>query len=100
MQVFGARLGIGHAETPSMLQRRHGLARGLDLRRIDPGEENAGLDAAFRGALRGLLDEMMAAGTTLVAIAHDEDEDIVALTRRVCIIENGTISVEQRTADG
>src|SRR6185312_878200 len=35
------------AEAASVLQRRHGFACGLDLGRIDLGEEHAGLDAAF-----------------------------------------------------
>jgi molybdate transport system ATP-binding protein len=55
-----------------------------------------GLDGAFRSALRLLLTTMTQAGTTLVAIAHDEDEDIVALTPRVCTIENGRIREERR----
>jgi molybdate transport system ATP-binding protein len=59
-----------------------------------------GLDGAFRRALRLLLTAMTAAGTTLVAIAHDEDEDIVALTPRVCTIENGTVREERRSAAG
>jgi molybdate transport system ATP-binding protein len=54
-----------------------------------------GLDADFRRALRLLLANMTASGTTLVAIAHDED-DIVALTPRVCTIENGTVREERR----
>lgn len=59
-----------------------------------------GLDGAFRVALRQLLTEMTAAGTTLVAIAHQEDDDIAALTPRVCTIENGTIREEQRPPGG
>jgi molybdate transport system ATP-binding protein len=55
-----------------------------------------GLDGAFRAALRTLLEDMTAQGTTLVAIAHDEDDDIVALTTRVCTIENGTIREQPR----
>ncbi|MGD0473084.1 MAG: ATP-binding cassette domain-containing protein [Candidatus Velthaea sp.] len=55
-----------------------------------------GLDTVFRGALRALLGDMANAGTTLVAIAHDEDDDIVALTPRICTIENGTIREERR----
>jgi ABC-type molybdenum transport system ATPase subunit/photorepair protein PhrA len=50
-----------------------------------------GLDSGFRSALRLLLASMTAAGTTLVAIAHDEDDDTAALTPRVCTIENGRI---------
>jgi molybdate transport system ATP-binding protein len=59
-----------------------------------------GLDGTFRQALRLLLADMAKAGTTLVAIAHDEDDDIVALTPRVCTIENGTIRAERRTPAG
>jgi len=55
-----------------------------------------GLDSAFRRALRFLLTDMTVAGTTLVAIAHDEDDDIVALTPRVCTIENGRILEARR----
>jgi molybdate transport system ATP-binding protein len=55
-----------------------------------------GLDADFRRALRLLLANMTASGTTLVAIAHDEDDDIVALTPRVCTIENGAVREERR----
>jgi molybdate transport system ATP-binding protein len=56
-----------------------------------------GLDSTFRRALRLLLANMTEAGTTLVAIAHDEDDDIVALTPRVCTIENGRIREERRS---
>lgn len=55
-----------------------------------------GLDGAFRRALRLLLANMTNAGTTLVAIAHDEDDDIVALTPRVCTIEHGRILEARR----
>lgn len=55
-----------------------------------------GLDAAFREALRALLDDMANGGTTLVVIAHDEDDDVAALTRRVCTIEHGTVREERR----
>jgi molybdate transport system ATP-binding protein len=57
-----------------------------------------GLDGAFRRALRPLLANMTGAGTTLVAIAHDEDDDIVALTPRVCTIENGRIHEQRRAS--
>ena len=43
--MLGAGLGIGDAEAASVLQRRHGLACGFDLRGIDLGQEHAGLDA-------------------------------------------------------
>ncbi len=49
-----------------------------------------GLDVEFRAALHALLTDMAAAGTTLVVIAHDEDE-LAGLAPRVCIIENGAI---------
>jgi ABC-type multidrug transport system ATPase subunit len=55
-----------------------------------------GLDSAFRRALRLLLTDMTQAGTTLVAIAHEEGDDIVALTPRVCTIENGRIIEARR----
>jgi molybdate transport system ATP-binding protein len=54
-----------------------------------------GLDTDFRRALRLLLANMTASGTTLVAIAHDEDDDIVALTPRVCTVENGAVREER-----
>ena len=44
--MLRAGFGVGNAEAPSMLQRRHGLARGLDFGGIDFGEEHAGLVAA------------------------------------------------------
>jgi molybdate transport system ATP-binding protein len=50
-----------------------------------------GLDAEFRGRLRTVLDELMGSGTTLVAIAHEDDDEIVALTPRICSIANGRI---------
>lgn len=59
-----------------------------------------GLDSAFRRSLRSLLAEMTKAGTTLVAIAHDDDDDIAALTPRVCTIENGRIYEEKRASAG
>ena len=37
------------------------------------------------------LTSMTASGTTLVSIAHDEEDEIAELTRRVCTIEDGTI---------
>jgi predicted ABC-type transport system involved in lysophospholipase L1 biosynthesis ATPase subunit len=43
---------------------------------------------------------MTKAGTTLVAIAHDDDDDIAALTPRVCTIENGRIYEEKRASAG
>jgi molybdate transport system ATP-binding protein len=52
-----------------------------------------GLDAGFRVALHALLTEMTAAGTTLVAIAHD-DEDLLGLTHRVYTIDGGSIRCE------
>jgi molybdate transport system ATP-binding protein len=59
-----------------------------------------GLDAEFRAALRLLLGDMTAAGTTLVAIAHEEDDEIVTLTQRVYRIENGTLrEVDGRRSD-
>ena len=39
---------------------------------------------------------MTGTGTTLVVIAHEEDDDIAALTPRVCFIENGAIREERR----
>jgi molybdate transport system ATP-binding protein len=55
-----------------------------------------GLDSAFRTALLDLLAELATTGTTLVVIAHDEDDAIAALTPRTCTIENGTIREERR----
>ena len=45
--MLGTRLGIGETEAAAMLQRWHGFARGLDFGRINPGQDNAGLDAPF-----------------------------------------------------
>lgn len=45
--MLRAGLGVGDAETPAVLQRGNGLARGLDLGGIDLGEEHAWLDAAL-----------------------------------------------------
>jgi molybdate transport system ATP-binding protein len=50
-----------------------------------------GLDVAFRTRLRSLLDELADGGTTLVAIAHEDDGDITALTPRVCEIDGGQV---------
>jgi ABC-type molybdenum transport system ATPase subunit/photorepair protein PhrA len=50
-----------------------------------------GLDAVFRRDLHALLAEMADAGTTFVFIAHEEDDEIAALTQRSCTIENGAI---------
>src|SRR6185295_6252945 len=47
MQMLGTRFRVDEAEAAAMLQRRDRLARALDLRRIDPGHHDAGLDAAF-----------------------------------------------------
>ena len=45
--MFRTSLGVGDTEAPAVLQRRHRPARGLDLRRIDLRQENAGLYAAL-----------------------------------------------------
>ena len=64
--MFRTSLGVGDAEAPAVLQRRHGLARGLDLRRIDPGQENAGLNAALGEHLApGRNDQRVALGLAL-----------------------------------
>src|SRR6266403_3343039 len=69
VQMFGASLGIGNAEAPAVLQRRHGLARGLDLGGIDPRHENAGLNAAFgEDCAPGVDDQRMAVGLALVLV--------------------------------
>lgn len=49
-----------------------------------------GLDAHFRRTFRDVLAELTQAGTTLVAIAHDDDE-LAVLAPRICTIENGTL---------
>jgi ABC-type molybdenum transport system ATPase subunit/photorepair protein PhrA len=68
------------------------LARGLvarpELLILD--EVWGGLDAGFRAALVPLLDELAAAGTTLLAISHHED-DVPALVRRAFLVEGGTV---------
>jgi molybdate transport system ATP-binding protein len=68
------------------------LARGLvarpELLILD--EVWGGLDAAFRAALIPLLDELAAAGTTLLAISHHED-DVPAQVRRAFLVEAGTV---------
>jgi molybdate transport system ATP-binding protein len=59
-----------------------------------------GLDAAFRTALRALLTDLAATGTTLVTVAHDEDDDIVAaLSPRVCSIEDGHVRTVDRAVN-
>ena len=67
--MVGAGFGIGDAEAPAMLQRRHGFARGLDHGGIDLGQENAGLDAAFgEDVAPGIDDQRMAKGLALVLV--------------------------------
>ena len=62
-------LGIGDAEAPAVLQRRHRLARGLDFCRVDLRQEDAGLDAAFGDYLApGVDDQRMAKGLALVLV--------------------------------
>jgi ABC-type molybdenum transport system ATPase subunit/photorepair protein PhrA len=51
-----------------------------------------GLDSAFRAALIALLGDMTARGTTLVTIAHDDDEAVAALVTRTCTIAAGHLS--------
>ena len=50
-----------------------------------------GLDAEFRHAFSALLREMAELGTTIVAVAHDADEELAFLAWRVCRIEAGKI---------
>ncbi len=57
-----------------------------------------GLDAAFRTALHALLLDVARAGTTLVVIAHDEDDELAALAARVCTLENGRVTTHQRAS--
>ena len=77
--MLRAGLGIGDAEAPAVLQRRHGLAGGLNLRGVDLGKKHAGLDAAFGENLApGGDDQRMPEGLTLVlvhaALRRGEDE--------------------------
>src|SRR6266576_5330761 len=65
--MFRTSLGVGDAEAPAVLQRRHRPARGLDLRRIDLRQENAGLYAALGEHLApGRNDQRVAIGLALV----------------------------------
>ena len=65
--MLRAGLGIGDAEAAAMLQRRNGFPRGLHLRRIDLGEEHAGLDAALGEDLApGVDDQRMPKRLALV----------------------------------
>jgi ABC-type molybdenum transport system ATPase subunit/photorepair protein PhrA len=77
------------------------LARGLvarpELLILD--EVWGGLDAAFRAALLPLLDELAAAGTTLLAISHHED-DVPALVRRAFIVADGGVRELPLRAEG
>jgi hypothetical protein len=45
--------------------------------------------------LRELLTDMAGAGTTIVAIAHDEADDLGPLGRRVCTIVDGGIHTSE-----
>jgi molybdate transport system ATP-binding protein len=96
------RIGLGHLAERTFTQLSFGerrkvlIARSLvrkpDIFILD--EIWNGLDLAFRQALRGLLGDMAQAGTTIVAIAHDESDEILAPTRRVCFVENRNVRVE------
>lgn len=67
-----------------------GLVRRPDLLILD--EVWSGLDATFRGLLRELLDELVAAGTTVVMISH-HDDDLPEFVRRSFVIESGWIAL-------
>jgi molybdate transport system ATP-binding protein len=67
-----------------------GLVRRPDLLILD--EVWSGLDAAFRGFLRELLDELVAAGTTVVMISH-HDDDLPEFVQRSFVIEGGRIAL-------
>jgi hypothetical protein len=65
--MFGTGLGVGNAEAAAVLQRRHSLAHGLDLGRINLRHEDAGLDAAFgKHHAPGVDNQRMPLGLALV----------------------------------
>lgn len=92
------RLGLaplaGRAfQTLSFGERRkvliaRGLVRPPEILILD--EVWSGLDAPFRALLHELLDELVAAGTTLVVISH-HDEDLPEYVRRRYTIAEGRL---------
>src|ERR1700733_4254950 len=69
MEIIRARFRIGDRKTPAMLQRRYGLARRLDQRRVDFRHEDAWLDAALGQYLApGRDDQRMTEGLALVLV--------------------------------
>ena len=72
-----------------------GLVRRPDVLILD--EIWSGLDAAFRMQLDVLLDELLAHGTTLVAISH-HDDDLPSYLRRAYVIEDGRLTASSSPA--
>jgi molybdate transport system ATP-binding protein len=81
-------LALSFGERRKVLIAR-GLVRRPDLLILD--EVWSGLDAAFRGVLSVLLDELVAAGTTVVMISH-HDDDLPAFIRRSYHVEQGRLA--------
>jgi molybdate transport system ATP-binding protein len=82
-------LALSFGERRKVLIAR-GLVRRPDLLILD--EVWSGLDAAFRDVLSELLDELVAAGTTIVMISH-HDDDLPAFIRRSYQIEEGRLTL-------
>jgi ABC-type molybdenum transport system ATPase subunit/photorepair protein PhrA len=82
-------LALSFGERRKVLIAR-GLVRRPDLLILD--EVWSGLDAAFRGVLGELLDELVAAGTTVVMISH-HDDDLPAFIRRSYLVEQGRLTL-------
>ncbi len=96
MNVDG-RLADVRAARLSAGQRRRTALAALVIRRAELwllDEPHAGLDAAGRDELDGLLREAVAAGATVVVSSH-ETERAAALATRVVTVEGGIVTEER-----
>lgn len=89
--LLGRRFGaLSFGERRKVLIAR-GLVHRPEILILD--EIWSGLDATFRAQLHELLDEHVAAGTTLLTISH-HDDDLPEYVRRTCTLEDGVLVEE------